>query len=52
MRRFHVGCGGCFRWGEALVYQYLLSQRRRGWSVKWLNEGDETRAAYDLELTR
>lgn len=34
------------------MYQYLLSQRRPGWAVTWLNQAEETRAAYDLELTR
>lgn len=41
------------RWGEALVYQYLLYQTRgTGSVVQWLNEVEETRASYDIMLTR
>ena len=39
------------RWGEALVYQYLLSQCAPGGSVHWLNQVDESRAAYDFIVT-
>jgi hypothetical protein len=44
------------RWGEAMVYQYLLAQSLSSGSsssslsptVEWLNIEDETRAGYDL----
>jgi len=42
------------RWGEALVYQYLLAQHSMGGAhgcgaeVEWLNEHEESRACYDL----
>jgi hypothetical protein len=39
------------RWGEALVHQYLLSQRGAGSTVQWLNENEESRAAYDFIVT-
>ena len=41
------------RWGEAFVHQLLL-QRFPPWtgaSVEWVNEREETRAAYDLKIT-
>ena len=38
------------RWGEALVYQFLLATER-GCVVEWVNEVDETRAPYDLIVT-
>mmetsp|Transcript_19791 Transcript_19791/g.54992 ORF Transcript_19791/g.54992 Transcript_19791/m.54992 type:complete len:817 (-) Transcript_19791:169-2619(-) len=38
------------RWGEALVYQYLLSHCP-GATVKWMNAEGESRAAYDIEVT-
>jgi hypothetical protein len=37
------------RWGEALVYQYLL-QRYPGWRVTWLNEKEESSSFYDIKL--
>ena len=37
------------RWGEALVYQYLL-QRYPGWRVTWLNEKEESSGFYDIKL--
>jgi hypothetical protein len=39
------------RWGEALVHQYLLSHRSAGSTVQWLNENEESRAAYDFTVT-
>jgi hypothetical protein len=39
------------RWGEALVYQYLLAHSARGSSVQWLNQVEESRAAYDFIVT-
>ena len=47
-RRDHYATG---RWGEALVYQYLL-RRYPEWDVQWLNEKTETKASYDVQLTR
>ena len=41
---------GIGRWGEALVYQYLLREYR-DYSVEWLNEKTESRTAYDIKLT-
>lgn len=41
---------GVGRWGEALVYQYLLREYR-DYSVEWLNEKAESRTAYDIKLT-
>lgn len=37
------------RWGEALVYQYLLLTHAGG-SVRWLNERAESGLGYDIEL--
>ena len=37
------------RWGEALVYQYLL-HRYPGWNVAWLNETKESSGFYDIKL--
>jgi len=37
------------RWGEALVYQYML-QRYPGWRVTWLNEQQETSSFHDIKL--
>ena len=37
------------RWGEALVYNYLLSTRP-GWTVTWLNEREESTSFYDIRL--
>jgi hypothetical protein len=39
------------RWGESLVYQYLLFQYPDS-KVTWLNEKEETNASYDLKLER
>ena len=39
------------RWGESLVYQYLLFQYPDR-TVTWLNEQEETNASYDLKLER
>jgi hypothetical protein len=39
------------RWGEALVYQYLLAHSARGSNVQWLNQVEESRAAYDFIVT-
>ena len=39
------------RWGESLVYQYLLFQFPDR-VVTWLNEKEETNASYDLKLER
>lgn len=36
------------RWGEALIYQYLLSTAAPGTRVNWLNQQEETRACYDF----
>ena len=38
------------RWGEALVYQYLLMSSPTS-VVKWMNEKEETKAAYDIVVT-
>ena len=38
------------RWGEALVYQFLLSHYP-DWRVEWVNQEEETRAPYDLKMT-
>ena len=35
------------RWGEALVYQYLLS-KTSGEVVNWVNKEEESRAGYDI----
>ena len=41
------------RWGESLVYQYLLFiSRGVSTDVCWINELEETRAAYDLTVTK
>ena len=37
------------RWGEALVYNYLLATRP-GWTVTWLNEREESLSFYDVKL--
>ena len=37
------------RWGECLVYQYLLLNHPQN-SVTWLNEIDESNASYDIKL--
>ena len=37
------------RWGESLVYHYLLS-RHVGWRVTWMNEEKETKSFYDIKL--
>eukprot|EP00039_Didymoeca_costata_P012536 m.180848 g.180848 ORF g.180848 m.180848 type:complete len:628 (-) comp15503_c3_seq5:28-1911(-) len=37
------------RWGEALVYQYLLSSLPAN-CVDWVNEGGETKAPYDIKI--
>jgi hypothetical protein len=37
------------RWGEALVYNYLLATRP-GWTVTWLNEREESLGFYDVML--
>ena len=37
------------RWGEALVYHYLLATRP-GWTVTWLNEREESTSFYDVLL--
>ena len=39
------------RWGEALVYHYLLATSCAA-TVNWVNEKAETQASYDLVLTR
>ena len=39
------------RWGEALVYNYLLSTLPASRSVAWLNAKEETCAPYDLTVT-
>jgi hypothetical protein len=41
------------RWGEAFVSQLLLQKYppETGAVVEWVNEKDETRAAYDLKVT-
>ena len=38
------------RWGEAFVFQLLLRRdpASRGFTVEWVNQAEETRAAYDL----
>jgi len=38
------------KWGEALVYQYLLDVFP-DCTVKWMNEKEETRASYDLKIS-
>jgi hypothetical protein len=38
------------RWGEALVYQYLLASHPHS-TVVWENEKEETKAPFDLKLT-
>ena len=37
------------RWGEALVYRYLL-QRHPGWTVTWVNEHAESKCFYDVKM--
>lgn len=39
------------RWGEALVYQYLLHASPAGSAVNWLNQVEESRACYDIILS-
>jgi hypothetical protein len=41
------------RWGEAFVFQYLVQKYppEAGAAVEWVNESEETRAAYDLKVT-
>eukprot|EP01032_Pedospumella_encystans_P014200 gene14200-16325_t len=39
------------RWGEALVYQYLLATATPGSKVNWLNLTEESRACYDFIVT-
>ena len=41
------------RWGEAFVYQYLLSTfpARENYSVEWLNAEAETNSFYDIKVT-
>lgn len=39
------------RWGEALVYAYLLASLPPTRRVEWLNLDEETRAPYDLKIT-
>lgn len=46
----HLVAPAC-RWGEALAYQYFLSQHP-GSLVKWMNAEGESRAAYDFEVSR
>ena len=38
------------RWGEQLVYQYLL-QRHSDWTIEWVNEHTESKAFYDVKMT-
>lgn len=38
------------RWGEQLVYQYLIINRAQDMSIKWLNEEEESRSSYDFML--
>jgi hypothetical protein len=38
------------RWGEALVYNYLLATLPPERAVTWLNRTEETRAPYDLTV--
>ena len=38
------------KWGEALVYQYLLANHPQ-YDVEWVNEGKEALTAYDIKLT-
>ena len=38
------------RWGEALVYNYLLATLPPERAVTWLNRTEETRAPYDLTI--
>ena len=38
------------RWGEALVYNYLLATLPASRRVTWLNQHEETRAPYDLTI--
>ena len=43
----------CLRWGEALVYCYLLSHPEVSsgqWSVHWANKDAESGRPYDLLL--
>lgn len=37
------------RWGEALVYNFLVASRP-GWRVTWLNEQTESTSFYDIHL--
>ena len=39
------------RWGEALVYQYLLNAYPTA-EVEWVNQEEESLACYDLKLLR
>ena len=41
------------RWGESFVYQLLLQRfpPETGALVQWVNEAEETRAAYDIRVT-
>ena len=39
------------RWGEALVFQYLLATAAPGSKVNWLNLTEESRACYDFIVT-
>jgi len=41
------------RWGERLVYRYLLAHPKvqsGSWQVVWVNQGGESGAPYDIEL--
>lgn len=43
------------KWGEALVYQYLVLERKfnpKIQEVVWVNEGEETKAAYDIRMKK
>jgi hypothetical protein len=41
------------RWGESLVYQYLISQQNASdrSTIEWLNKDNETKAPYDILVT-
>lgn len=39
------------RWGEALVYNYLVSTLPPSRQVTWLNQAEEVKAPYDLVIT-
>ena len=45
-RNYEVG-----RWGEALVYNYLLLTSPEA-TVEWINEFNETQASYDIVVTK